>query len=181
MRRTYNPKLGEAQPAPSAPQIAPMGGTALVHYAGQVNDEKLLKLAGRRAMSQFREMMDNDAVVGGVMRLATEMVAQTEYSIEAAGTDPETDAKGKMIAETALDDMQSTWQECIDEIMTMGAFGHAYMEMWFKKRLGDHDLIEFNSKHNDGLYGIGNIQLRAQESLDRWSIDDDGRILGMWQ
>lgn len=180
-RRSSTPKLGEAQPAPAAPQIAPMGATGLEHHVGFVNDEKLLKLKGRRAMKEFREMYDNDAVVGGVVRLATEMVAQTEYDVEAAGADPANDLKAQMICKTSLGDMQSTWQECIDEIMLMGVFGHSYMEMWFKKRLGDSELVEFNSRYGDGLYGLGNIALRAQESLDRWSIGDDGRILGMWQ
>lgn len=180
-RRSKTPKLGEPQPAPDAPQIASMGATGLNHSFGMINDEPLLKLKGRRAMKEFREMYDNDAVVGGVMRLATEMVSQTEYSIEAAGDDPATDLMAQHLCETSLDDMQSTWPEFIDDVMTQGTFGHAYTEMWFKKRLGDHELVEFNSKYGDGYYGIGNIALRAQESLDRWSIGDDGRILGMWQ
>jgi len=43
------------------------------------------------------------------------------------------------------------------------------------------ELKEFNSIHADGMYGFGNIQLRSQESLDRWNIAEDGTILGMWQ
>ena len=181
VQRQKSPKRGQRTDAPSAPSLTQYGSSGLSHSWGSINDEPLLKLKGRRAMKEFREMYDNDAVVGGVVRLATEMVAQTEWSMEAAGTDPATDEKAKFICETSLRDMQSTWQEFIDEVMTMGVFGHAFMEMWFKKRLGDHDLKEFNSRHADGFYGIANIALRAQESLERWNLADDGDILGMWQ
>ena len=174
-------KQGQRTDAPSAPSLAAQGTSGLNQQWGFINDEPQLKLKGRRAMKEFREMHDNNAVVGGIVRLATDLIAQTEWSVEAAGSDPSTDLVAKHIAETSLRDMQSTWQECVDEIMTMAPFGHANMEMWFKKRLGDHELKEFNSKHADGYYGLANLALRAQESLDHWNIADDGDILGMWQ
>ena len=170
----------EAYAKPKAPGIAPRGTSGLEHYAGRINEEKNRRLRGRLANKVYREMLDNEATVGGAMRAGRELVCGVDWEMDAASTDPLAE-KAADLAETALLDMDSNWVDFMTELFTATGFGHAYMNTIFKYRRGDHALKEFQSKHNDGAIGFRNIALRGQESLDRWELSRTGEILGMHQ
>lgn len=170
------PKHDPAQ----APAIAPRGRTGLRETAGRINEEINLRLVGRRANKIYREMHDNNAILGGIYNAIELLIRQTLWDMKADSTDPQAQL-GSMIAETSLQDMDNTWQELVSEILTMGPFGHAVMEPVYKYRRGDHELAEMRSRHNDGAVGLRYIRLRAQESLWRWQISRHDEILAMEQ
>jgi len=63
----------------------------------------------------------------------------------------------------------------------MLVFGFSYHEIVYKVREGDNENPQRKSKFNDGRIGWRKMPIRAQETLFRWMIDEDGGIQGMVQ
>lgn len=84
--------------------------------------------------------------------------------------------------EQCLNDMEDTWPDTLSEILTFLTYGWEWSEICFKERRGRNpdDPLK-NSKYNDGKIGWQKFSPRAQDTLYRWSYDDDGNLTGMWQ
>jgi len=63
----------------------------------------------------------------------------------------------------------------------MLVFGFSYHEIVYKVREGDNENPQRKSKFNDGRIGWRKLPIRAQETLFRWQIDEDGGIQAMVQ
>lgn len=161
-----------ASPAPAPTEQGPtpfvaIGTTGLKRFGGYVDEELLTKLAGPRAAKVFREMGDNDAVVGAILYIIEMLMRQAEWRTEPAN---ET-ARAKEAAElwdTLVDDMDHTWDDFLGEVSTTVQFGWSYFEKVLKRR-------------DDGRIGIRKLAIRSQDSLQRWEFNEDGDVTGMHQ
>lgn len=73
--------------SPDAPRVSPyaeIGSTGLVQYGGFVRDEFLPQLQGDRGLKVYREMSDNNDVVGGLLFAIDMLIRQVEWRIEPA-------------------------------------------------------------------------------------------------
>jgi hypothetical protein len=162
------------------PMGVPIGTTGLRRFGGWIEEELLVKLAGRRAALVYREMSDNDPVVGAILYVVESLLRQAKWRTEPASES----ARAKEAAdffETCIDDMDHTWDELIAEVLSMLPFGWAYFETIFKVRRGRSVDPRFRSRYDDGKVGLRRISIRAQDTLDRWEFDEEGQVLGMWQ
>jgi hypothetical protein len=70
----------------------------------------------------------------------------------------------------------------LSEALTMLVHGFAPMEMVWKLRKGASVAApEHRSRFKDAYVGVRKISLRAQDSIFRWDIADNGDIKGLWQ
>lgn len=157
-----------------------IGQTGLKRSGGYIFEEWHHRLRGTRAVRVYREMMDNEAVIGGFLYAMEALIRQADWTINPTG-DTEGHKAAAEFVQSAIDDMDSTWPDFLSEVLTFLPFGWSYFELLFKRRLGDNVDPRKNSKHNDGKIGWRNIAIRGQESLMRWEIDNEGGILGMHQ
>lgn len=159
-----------------------IGSTGLVHYGGRVAEELHPRLSGRKAQEAYREMGDNDPVVGAILYAITSVLRQVEWRLEPA---VERDADAADVAafvESCRSDMSHTWQDFVSEVLSCIQYGWSYFETVYKVRRGpDETDGRFRSKYSDGRIGWRKIGIRAQDSLDRWELEKDGGIRGMWQ
>jgi hypothetical protein len=163
----------------STPQI---GTTGLRNYGGFIEEEFLRDLKGDRANKIYREMGDNDSVCSAILFVITQLVRQVDWTVQAASEDQAGEDAAAFVQSAIFDDMDTGWDEFISEACTMFQFGHACMEMVWKFRRGpDTAEDDGRSQYNDGLLVPRAIQLRGQETLYRWEIDDFGKILGVHQ
>lgn len=161
--------------------LAEMGVTGLKRSAGIVDEEFLPALRGRKAIKVFKEMTDNDPIVGSLMFTIDKLLRQVEYRVEAADNTPDS-RKASEFLEECMQDMSHTWDDMISEILTMLAYGWSYMEVTYKKRIGPWEKdARHKSKHTDGAFGWRKISIRSQETMQRWVFDDNGGIKGMVQ
>jgi hypothetical protein len=65
---------------PKAKQILGIGGLH-THDGGIRADEFLQELKGRRAIKKFREMRDNDSIVGAVMYAIEQVLRDVPYKV----------------------------------------------------------------------------------------------------
>ncbi len=77
--------------------------------------------------------------------------------------------------------MSESWDSALSQMLSMLVFGYSYHEIVYKIREGDSDNPQRKSKFNDGRIGWRKMPIRAQETLFRWMMDDDGGIQGMVQ
>lgn len=158
-----------------------LGSTGLRQYGGFVHEEFLPELQGLKGARVYREMADNDPIIGAILFAITNLIRQAKWNVEAADSTPEAEAM-KEFMEQVMDDMSSPWSSVIDEACSMFVYGYAPMEIVYKKRVGFTGNADTRSRFTDGYIGIRAISLRAQNTVARWEIDPvDGSIDGMWQ
>ena len=163
------------------PILAESGASGLiVSRDGRVLEEWLPQLSGSKAAQIYREMSDNDASISAAMYLLEMMVKQVDWSISASEPTESAEFAAEFVDE-CRQDMDNTWADFISEVMTMCIYGWAFFEVNYKYRRGSVDNRYFESKYDDGRVGWRSIAIRGQDSLDRWDLDEDGTILGMWQ
>jgi hypothetical protein len=158
-----------------------LGSSGLKQYGGYIDEEFLLKLRGSKAVRAYREMSDNCSVVGAVLFDFKMIARKASWYVEPADENDPVQVEAAEFLESCQDDMSHTWNDMMSEIFSMFTYGWAYFEMIYKKRLGNTNNPQTKSKYNDGKIGWRKIALRAQDTLTRWDIDEDGGIKGMYQ
>jgi len=152
-----------------------LGDTGLRRYSGYVREEFLRQLSGRVGALIFREMRDNDAVVGGMMFVIEQFLRNVKWSLEPADDTPESKRWAEFV-DQCLSDMERTWPEVVTEILTFLTFGWDLQELVYKYRYGEN-----GSKYEDGLIGWKKLPTRSQETLMRWQFDIHGTPTGFYQ
>lgn len=149
-------------------------------YGGIIYEEFLHELRGRRGIEAYREMSENDDVVGAILFAIEMLVKQCDWTVEPAGGTAK-DREAAEFVESCMDDMQDTWIDTISEILSFLTYGWSYHEIVYKRRMGHTRNPRTKSKYNDGLIGWRKLPIRAQETLYQWEYDNEDNLLGMTQ
>lgn len=181
---------GEATPEEQAelarfdPELE-IGKTGLKRAGGYVSEEFLPQLKGRKGIQIFREMSDNDPIVGAMLNSLKRLIAGASWDVEPASSSREDRANAEFL-EQCRDDMTESWASFIIEALSSLEFGWSWHEICYKRRLGpwyenveDGDL--HRSKHDDGKVGWAHLPIRSQESWQRWIFDPKGNAIAMVQ
>jgi hypothetical protein len=155
-----------------------LGTTGLKESSGYIDEEFLLRLRGRNGVRVYREMSDNSPIIGAALNVIETLITQTEWRVEPADESPEAKEQAEE-TEAALDDMSHTWEELLQEILSMLIYGWSYFELVYKIRRGATKDPRTRSKFDDGKWGWRKIEIRGQEVLDRWQFDEEGGLDGM--
>jgi len=166
-----------------------IGVTGLKHMNGMIFEERLRELQGELGYEVYSEMSDNDAVIGAVLFTIEMLIRNVKWRVEPfESKSPDAIAKADFVTQN-MNDMDRPWEEVISETLTMLIFGFAPLEQTFKRRNGlqrlqlNKDPIDRipNSRFNDGMVGWHKMSLRAQDTITRWKLADNGDIQGFWQ
>lgn len=149
-------------------------------YGGIVYEEFLPELRGKRGIEVYREMSDNDDIVGAILFAIEMLVRQTDWNVEPGG-DTAKDKEAAEFVKTCMNDMQDTWIDTISEILSFLSYGWSFHEIVYKRRMGNTNDTRTKSKYNDGLIGWKKLPIRAQETLYQWEYDTEDNLLGMTQ
>lgn len=149
-----------------------LGSTGLkfTGHRGWVDEEFLRDLSGERARKVFREMRDNDPIVGAVFYAIEMLVRNVDWRIERG------EEEHQEFLWSCIEDMSHTWEDFIAEVLSMMAFGFSWHEIVYKRRLGDSRDPSRRSRFNDGRIGWRKLPIRSQDSLHEWEFDDEGGV-----
>jgi hypothetical protein len=165
----------------SASPFMELGSTGLKRAAGYVDEEFLPQLRGRKAVQVFKEMSENDPLVGSLLFTIDRLLRNVEWKVVPAGKTKE-DADAATFVEECMEDMSHTWSDFISEVLTCTVFGWSWHEIVYKRRGGQWTRdSKTRSKHSDGLVGWRKMPIRAQETLLRWVFDETGDVRAMIQ
>ena len=79
-------------------------------YGGTIYEEFLHELRGTRGIEVYREMSENDDVVGAILFAIEMLVRQCDWNVEPGG-DTAKDKEAAEFVESCMHDMQDTWLE----------------------------------------------------------------------
>lgn len=156
-------------------------GVAGAYYPGSElkHDEFINELRGIRGIKKYREMRENDPVVGSVLTSMDMMIRAVEWDyIPGTGAGAE---DGVNFMKSIFSDMESTFEEFLSEVLTLLPYGFSVFETVYKRRLGRNTRSRHSSKYNDGLIGLKKLAPRAQWTVERFDVNRAGEILGMYQ
>lgn len=173
-----------------APRVdmAELGTTGLKRTSGFVYDEFLTRLQGIQGIKTYREMSDNDPVIGAVLYAIEKVITRLEWRVDpykdqSADGDPDpTDVETAAFIDSCLNDMSDTWDSTLSQVLSMIIYGWSFHEIVYKRRVGpDQKDPSKRSRYSDGKIGWRKWAMRGQETLYLWTFDPDGGIQGMQQ
>lgn len=164
-------------PIEKASPTTAMGSTGLNRWGnrGIINEEFLRELSGSKGYKKYREMRDNDPVIGAVMYAIEMVIRNVKWRMEGGADDVHE------FVETCLHDMGASWPNTLAEILSMLPYGFAPFELTYKRRRGDQRNPALSSKFDDGRIGWKSWSLRGQDTIDEWVWDDDGNVIAFVQ
>lgn len=157
-----------------------IGVTGYTRFGMLYESEWLKELSGRKAIQVYKEMKDNDNIVGAILFAIEMLVRQVSWRVEPATEESQSREIAEFV-DSCFHDMSISWQDLLADILTMLPFGFSYLEIVYKQRMGDVEDPTKRSKYNDGKIGWRKWALRAQETIQRWEYDAEGGIRGAWQ
>lgn len=169
----------EDMPRRTSPYVE-LGVTGLKRWSGYVDEEFLPALRGRKAVQIYKEMSENDAIVGALMFSIDMLIRAVDWHVQPASSANIDQAAAKFV-ESCMEDMSHTWDEFITEVLSCLIYGWSWHEVIYKKRNGTNRNQELNSNFADGLIGWRKMPIRAQETWLQWVFDDAGETVGLVQ
>ena len=175
----------EQKPEETAlPILAVPGGKSLRQFSGYIDEEFHKSLRGTKACDVYREMADNDAVLGGFLQALEALVGSTEQSFEPAEDTDEAKAIAERF-EKMRGDMVTPWPAVVNEILQAAIYGRSMLVPLFKVCRGNNPSKKLHSRYNDGVWAWRDWSPRPPESIERFEFsaldDDDGELLGFGQ
>ena len=152
-----------------------IGSSGLRRSGGTINEEFLPNLQGVKGFKVYREMRDNDPVIGAMLYAIDKVITRLEWKIE--GDDERT----ALFVQECLDDMSDSWDATLQNILSMLVYGWSFHELVYKIRRGPTDNARTSSRFSDNRIGWRKWPVRAQETLQEWMIDERGGIQGLIQ
>jgi hypothetical protein len=200
---------------PITPQTVPyaeLGISGVSRYGAisRVYEEFLKELQGPTGMKLYREAIDNDPIIGGILFAIQYLARAVTFRVEPAPLTATMDkTRNQAVAERVkgalFDDMDASWPDQLSEILTMAGYGWAFHEVVYKKCAGMDPAWESRmipadiaylrgetgqgsappefvpSRFNDGFIGWKSWGLRAQDTLFMWEWDENSRAVAMQQ
>lgn len=166
---------------PKRPDLSEIGTTGLRRTGGTVYEEFLVSLRGRRGAKVYREMSENDPVIGSILYAIEKIILRLEWTVQPA-SDKQEDRDTSEFIEQCLYDMSDSWDSTLSQILSMLVYGYAFHEIVYKIRdgAGNEDPSR-RSAFADGKIGWRKWPIRAQETHNNWMFDADGGIQGFEQ
>jgi hypothetical protein len=151
-------------------------------YTGDIRaDEFLQELRGKRAIQKYREMRDNNAIVGSIMYAVEQTLRDVKITVKPSNESSVAKQEADFL-QSVLDDMDHSLDDHISESLSYLTYGFSWFEVVYKRREGDFRSPKKNSKHEDGRIGIRKIAIRAPWTVESFEVDKQtGEILGMYQ
>lgn len=171
----------------AADDLQEIGSSGLRRTAGFVIDDFVVGLQGQRGSKIWREMADNDPVVGAMLFAIEKLILQIRWNVDPFTDNDEDevteDAKAAaQFLEECMHDMSESWSSTLQSILSFLVYGYAPCEIVYKKRIGPNQKDGMRrSKFRDGKIGWRKISLRAQETVWSWEFDEFGGVVAMNQ
>jgi hypothetical protein len=166
------------------PDRSVIGGTGLDNF-GFIHDDFIQGLNGLNGVRAYREMMDNDPVIFGMLYAIGMLIRGVNWHVEPA-TGPDVDEElaqqaADFVSSVFLEDMDHPWEEFISEVISFLGYGHDVHEIVYKIRGGKTTDPATNSRFDDNRIGIRKLAPRAQDTIWRWDMEQDATVKGLWQ
>lgn len=160
------------------PRVSPFkeaGGSGTAVFGGFVEvKERNAALIGESRYVTFSDMIANVSIIAAGLRYFCNLVSRPSWKVEPAkdrGPDEEPSDAAKAAAEFVehvLGDLDANWTRIVRR-STMYRFNGFGIHEWTAKR------------RPDGLIGMASLEPRPCHTIQRWELEPEGSVLGVWQ
>lgn len=152
---------------PAAP-FKEQGVAGFVVHAGMVQqNETNYQLTGRERWKTAADLLANVSIIAAGLRYSLNLTARPKWKL-----DPVSDkAEAKAAAEFAQDVIENTDRSWSRIVRTAAMYRY--------HGFGINEWVA--SKRDDGKIGIQTVEARPQHTIERWDLDDNGGVKGVWQ
>lgn len=130
---------------------------------GLRGDEFVVQLRGRNGVLKYREMSENDPIIGAILTAMTMMLRSIEWRVDGKSNSAVDFVHSVM---HGMDD--KSWEEFIADVLSMLQYGFSLFEM-------------VPRRDSDGMIRMKKLASRAAYTVDRFQTTEKGDILGVWQ
>lgn len=160
-------KAGGEEKVPVAP-MQTFGVNGTVEYGGYLQDpEKDKRIQGHMKYKTYSDILANTSIVGAGTRYFLNLVAKARWRVEPADDSPQAKEYAEKV-ESIMDGMTTPFHRVVRRAAMYRFYGYSVQE-WTAK------------KCKEGHIGFLDVESRPQHSIERWNIDNHGRVLGMHQ
>lgn len=139
-----------------------LGTLGLKQSSGAVVEDFVPKLKYLHQRIRAYTEMKTDPIVGAILFAIEMHLRRSQWRVEG-----ENEELTKFLNH-CIDDMSHTFQDLLSEILSMLPYGFSVHEIVYKVR-------------DDGKIGWKKLPIRSQDSIDRWSFDEEGGLNGVYQ
>lgn len=159
----WNP-FSKRAPGKGVSEVGVSGANLVGGYI--VEEEKDSTLVGVQKYQTFSNILLNTTIVAASVRYYLNLVTKAGWRFTPSEAD--TDHKYADLVQEILDDMQTPWHRVIRRAAMYRFYGFSIHEWTAKLR-------------EDGQYGFFDIAIRPQRTIQRWEVDEKGRVKGVYQ
>lgn len=146
--------------------ILGVGGTPI--FSGYLTEnEKNPSLTGREKYKTYSDILANTSIVAAGTRYFLNLVSKATWRVEPA----DESARAKELAERLeeiMHDMETPWHRVVRRASMYRFYGFSIQE-WTAKLT------------DDGVIGMLDVAPRAQITIERWDMDEHGKVFGVVQ
>ena len=129
--------------------------------------EKNGELIGSQRWTTASDILTNVSVIAASMRFILNLVARPTWRFEPADDSKEAEEMAEFM-EDLIYDLDTSWTRVVRRMAMYRYFGFG-MHEWVAK------------KNDDGKVVLESLDSRPCHSIDRWDLDENGKVIGVWQ
>ena len=144
--------------------------------------EFLPQLRGRRQSELYKEMAENDALIGAILFAIDMLLRRVGWRVNPArsedGQASKKDLERADFLNTCILDMSASFEATISDVLTMLPYGFSFMETVYKVRQSS-DIkasADKRSRYPDGKIGWRKFSLVPAETIEDWELDEHGGV-----
>jgi hypothetical protein len=162
---------------PSQAKLTPIGVMGTAVYGGYiVTDEKNAQLAGQTRYRTYSDVLANTSIAAAGVRYFLNLISMADWRV-----DPADAPQGEELAEKVeicMNDMTTPWFRVIRRAAMYRFYGFSIQE-WTAKPAGETNDGEPRSDRD--FISYREIASRPQRTINRWDVDEAGKVYGCTQ
>lgn len=143
------------------------GDSGLQRWGGILSEEWLSDLKGPRSRNAYREMADNDPIVGAILFAIKQFLLTSRFSIEPASESNEDIERAAWLDEQIKTLEIPLIPDFMAEALSFVVYGFAVFETLYKEA-------------NSNITWKG-FAFRSQETINQWEFGEHGEVRGLYQ
>ena len=150
------------------PPTKTVGVASTPIFSGFIQEnEKSAEVMGREKYKTYSDILVNTSIVAAGTRYFLNLVSKATWRVEPKDNSPRAEELAERLKDM-MTEMETPWHRVIRRASMYRFYGFSVQEWTAKRRV-------------DGAIGLLDIAPRAQITIERWDVDEHGKVFGMVQ
>lgn len=150
-------------------QLGETGYLGLKQAQGISQEELKKELNFPSSMITYKQMSYHSSIASA-LSLYEIMVGKVNWQVNAPEKATQEELNQTKFIRECMDDMDHTWDEFIQEVISMATYGFSLHEKVYRRRN-----VNSGSKYSDNKIGWKKLPIRSQDTIEEFIFGDDGR------